>query len=85
MKTPFDAASLLAFALLAIVYLHRSAAAARDPVPLWIYALAVLACAGGDVAANHGSPAIGAVSIAVSVVVTGWVVWKGDAASKPRA
>ena len=70
MRTTFDFASLLTFGILAVVYLHRSAQDAKDPVPLWGYALAAAGCAVGDVSANGGHILIGAILLVAALLGT---------------
>lgn len=53
MKTVYDIVSIIIFAAIAILYLHRSAAAQSDPTPLWRYALAAGGCALADYLGNH--------------------------------
>ena len=81
MKTPFDFASVLLFAVLAVIYLHRSAKDEQDHVPLWAYALAAVACAAGDVIANQGYVALGAVVLVAAVAATIWIVFKAPPSS----
>ena len=70
MRTTFDFASLLTFGVLAAVYLHRSAQDAKDPIPLWAYALAAAGCAVGDVIANRGHVVVGAILLVAALVGT---------------
>ena len=85
MKTPFDFASVLLFAVIAVIYLHRSSKDERDRVPLWGYALIALACAAGDVLANHDYVAPGALCLLAAMGGTAWVALKGHAgADKAR-
>ena len=82
MRTAFDFASVLLFAVLSVIYLHRSAKDERDATPLWAYALTALACGCGDVMANHGHTAPGAVLLASAVAATFWIVVRK--AAKPN-
>lgn len=54
MSTIFDFVTVGLFAILAVLYLHRSSRAQADSVPLWQYALAALACAAANAAGNGG-------------------------------
>lgn len=78
MKTPFDFASVLLFAVLAVIYLHRSSKDERDRVPLWGYGIIALACAAGDVLANRGYMALGTISLLVAMAGTAWVALRGQ-------
>ena len=85
MKTPFDIASVLLFALIAVIFLHRSSGSAQDRVPLWAYAVVALACALGDVLANTGQVPVGLVLLFGAVAGSMWIVWKKPAdADGPR-
>ena len=79
MKTPFDIASVLLFALIAVIFLHRSTKSEQDAVPLWVYAVTALACAIGDVLANEGQTAIGLVLLFSAVAGAMWIVWRKPA------
>ena len=83
MKTAFDFASVLLFAVLAVIYLNRSAKDQPDPVPLWAYAATALALAAGDVIANRGHRLIGTVLLAAAVAATLWIFMRKEA--PPRA
>ena len=61
MKTLYDVISCIVFAGIALLFLQRSAAATKDEIPLWRYAVAALGCATGDVAGNNGYHVLGAV------------------------
>ena len=74
MSTPFDFATVLIFAVLAVVFLHRSAQASSRDRPLWSYALAAAACAGADIASNGGQPAIGAVLLLTALGLAVWIL-----------
>ena len=74
MSTPFDFVTVLIFAVLAVVFLHRSAQASSHDRPLWGYALATAACAGADVAANAGLPIIGALLLLGSLGLAIWIL-----------
>ena len=84
MTTPFDFVSILIFAVLAVIFLHRSAQAAPRDRPLWGYALAALACAAGDVAANAGRKLIGTLLLLGAVGLTGWILLASSARDKKR-
>ena len=56
MKSIYDVISLILFAGVALLFLQRSAAAERDPIPLWRYAVSAFGCAGSDLAGNDGLP-----------------------------
>lgn len=83
MRTIFDLASVLLFAVLSVIYLHRSSKDERDAVPLWAYALAALACAAGDVVANHGHRRYGAALLGMALLATLWIFMRREIA--PRA
>lgn len=74
MKTPFDIASVLLFALIAVIFLHRSSKSEQDRVPLWGYAVTAIACALGDVMANNGSVPVGLVLLLSAVAGSMWIV-----------
>lgn len=74
MKTPFDIASVLLFALIAVLFLHRSSRSERDRVPLWAYAATALACAFGDVMANNGGVPVGLLLLFGAVAGAMWIV-----------
>ena len=74
MKTPFDIASVLLFALIAVIFLHRSSKSEQDRVPLWAYAGTAGACAFGDVLANAGSVPVGLVLLLGAVAGSMWIV-----------
>ena len=54
MSTIYDYVTVALFALLAVLYLHRSSRAEADRIPIWAYALAALACAAANAAGNSG-------------------------------
>ena len=56
MKTIYDLISVALFALLAILYLQRSASEEPDQIPLWRYAVAAMGCASADYLGNNGYP-----------------------------
>ncbi len=74
MKTPFDLASVLLFALIAVIFLHRSSRAEEDPVPLWAYAGCAGACAIGDILANNGYVPIGLLLLFAAVGAGVWII-----------
>ena len=76
MKTPFDFASVLLFAVIAVIYLHRSSKEGRDPVPLWAYALTAIACAAGDVLANRDYILPGAALLVAAIGGTIWIAFR---------
>lgn len=74
MHTLFDFAAISVFAVLAVLYLQRSARPERDPIPVWMYALAAAACAFGNFLGNRAQifPAVlllAASSLFVAVVI----------------
>ena len=75
MKTPFDIASILLFAVIAIAYLHRSAQDRPDRTPMWAYAAVAAACAVGDVVANRGAPGVGAALLVAAILGVAWIVF----------
>ena len=77
MQTTYDFASLLVFGLLSAVYLHRCSKDARDTVPLWAYGVTAIACATGDVLANHGYQAVGVLCLFASLLSSVWIARSG--------
>ena len=82
MKTPFDFVSVGMFALIAVIFLHRSAQPGRDPVPLWSYGATAAACAGGDILTNNGYVLIGAAFLLLAAAGAIWIVFKAIPAAK---
>lgn len=67
-KTIYDVVSIIIFAGIAILYLHRSAAQEPDPTALWKYAVAAGGCALADYLGNHDE-VFAAVLIFVALIV----------------
>ena len=68
MKTIYDVVSIIIFAGIAILYLHRSAADEADETALWKYAVAAGGCAVADYLGNHDE-AFASVLIFVALIV----------------
>lgn len=76
MHTPFDFASVALFALIAVIYLHRSSKPEEDTVPLWAYAATAALCAVGDVAANAGYVIPGVLCLLLALGASAWIVFR---------
>ena len=79
MKTPFDLTSVVLFAIIAVVFLHRSSKPEHDPVPLWAYAATAIACAIGDILANRGYTVPGALLLLAAIAGGAWITLKQPA------
>ena len=67
MKTLYDVFSCIIFAGVAVIFLQRSAASARDATSLWRYVVAALGCAIGDVLGNDGYAIAGVLMLVATV------------------
>jgi FtsH-binding integral membrane protein len=72
MSTVYDFMTMGLFAVLAVIFLHRSTRNEPDTHPIWMYALAGIGCASANFAGNHGYPFIAVVLMAL---VTGFLLW----------
>lgn len=63
MKTAYDWATVLLFAGLVTLFLHRSVDAERHDDGIWRYLLASVGCAGADWLGNHDRDALAIIAL----------------------
>jgi multidrug transporter EmrE-like cation transporter len=68
MKTIYDVISMIIFAGIAVLYLHRSASEEQDQTALWKYAVAAGGCAVADYLGNHDQ-VVAAVVVFLALIV----------------